>query len=120
MSSPRHGCTSEQNLEEASRIQGLLCSKPGHPQASPETTPHTRTRGDLRKEVCGRKPQRDLKWCLSYSPRPTKGPLEVLQVGPDPPRKTTGCPERACCPGLGRGFLGKWRGGSGPVKLTTH
>lgn len=39
MSSPRHGCTSEQNLEEASRIQGLLCSKPGHPKPPPETTP---------------------------------------------------------------------------------
>ena len=42
MSSPRHGCTSEHNLEEASRIQGLLCSKTGHPQASTETPQHER------------------------------------------------------------------------------
>lgn len=41
MSSPRHGCTSEQNLE-ASKIQGLLCSKTGHPQASTETPQHER------------------------------------------------------------------------------
>ena len=39
MSSPRHGYISEQNLEEASRIQGLLCSKTGHLQASTETPP---------------------------------------------------------------------------------
>ena len=42
MSSPRHGCISEQNLEEASRIQGLLCSKTGHLQASTETPHHER------------------------------------------------------------------------------
>ena len=53
--------------------------------------------------MCGRRPRRDLRWRLRYTPRSKKVP----RVGPDPPRKTA-APRKELATRGRKGFLGRW------------
>lgn len=90
------------NLEEYHRSRLMCLGNLRSPPKLPRITLPTPARG-TRKECVYQNPQR-FKVVSQLLSGQQRG-LEVLQVGPDPPRETTGCQERAGCLGLGRGFL---------------